>query len=115
MAHRLAYEAHIGPIPTGMFVCHKCDNPSCVNPDHLFLGTHQDNMTDKVVKHRHCHGETHGMHKLNEQQVVELILAGNKSTNELAAMLGVTPDHIAVIRSGKAWKHLHNGARSATS
>lgn len=68
-AHRLSFEICFGPIPEDKIVCHKCDTPECFNPFHLFLGTHQDNIADKVQKNRTIYGSSHPRAKLDEASV----------------------------------------------
>jgi HNH endonuclease len=97
-AHRVSYELYIGP-PGDLHVLHKCDNPSCVNPDHLFLGTDQDNMTDKRYKGRG------GTNKLTEDEV-RLIRADVRLHREIATTYGVTIPLISMIKRNKIWKHL---------
>lgn len=96
-----------GEIPKGMFVCHTCDNPHCINPDHLFLGTHMDNMRDMVQKGRafHAIGEHNGRHKLTKEGVIQIkeLLNTVKNCSELARQFGVAPKTINDIKLGKKW------------
>ena len=105
LTHRLAWENANGPIPEGMHVCHKCDVRSCVNPDHLFLGTHADNMADKVAKQRQNRGESHGTSKLTEAQVLA-IRADSRSQSQVAADYGVSQTRISFIKLRKHWRHI---------
>lgn len=77
-AHRISYEIHKGEIPKGMEILHECDNSLCVNPDHLRIGTHQDNMNDMVKRKRHGAGERHNKCKITDAQVLEMIKLKNE-------------------------------------
>lgn len=108
-AHRLAYAFTYGPIPKGLLVCHRCDNPPCVNPSHLFLGTHIDNARDMVAKGR-CHppklkGQAHGKSKLTESDVLS-IRADTRPERVIAAEYGLCRRHVGCIRRHESWKHL---------
>lgn len=104
---RFIYESINGPIPNGMFVCHKCDNPLCVEVDHLFLGTPKDNAQDMVSKGRlkipDNSGENNGMSKLTAE-LVNHIRTSNKSNTAIAKEVGVTQGCISNIRNYKSWK-----------
>jgi hypothetical protein len=109
-ANRFSWSAYNGqPIPKGLFVLHTCDNRLCVNPDHLFLGTNQDNMDDMRAKGRHINsvprGTTHRCAKLTEDDVRE-IRASNKQHRELAKQYGVSHANIGGIKRRTLWKHL---------
>lgn len=109
LGHRVSYIVNRGAIPDGMDVCHKCDNPACVNPNHLFLGTHQDNMDDKVRKGRQPRGEWNSNAKLTDEQVgrIKLELAERTGSNSaIARRYGVTRKTIDAIEHGRTWAHI---------
>lgn len=108
-AHRLSYEIHFGTIPRGMHVLHKCDNPSCVSPEHIFLGTNIDNIRDMVKKGRNAKGFTNGrgMAKLTNEDIISIRdLLKEKTQKEVAAIFGMSYSCINGIKTGRSWRHL---------
>ncbi len=108
-AHRASYLAFVGVIPKGMFVLHRCDVPSCINPNHLFLGTQSDNIKDMYSKGRfkrkQFRGETSPAAKLKEIDVVA-IRKSDLNTKTLSELFGVTTRSISQIRARETWKHI---------
>jgi hypothetical protein len=110
---RVAYELVNGPIPAGQDVLHKCDNPPCCNPEHLFLGDDAANSKDAMAKRRHAHGETNTHAKLTEEQVLEIRRRyrytgprGKTNVAELAKEYGVAKVTLYAAASRRSWKHL---------
>lgn len=105
LAHRLSYEIAFGPIPEGMHVRHRCDYPACVNPTHLVIGTHGDNMRDMAERGRAARnfGTASGRAVLTEEQVAE-IRRRYVTHRQLATEFGVTVDAIRSALHG--WKHI---------
>lgn len=108
-AHRVSFEQFVRPIPPGQCICHSCDNPSCVNPGHLFLGTISDNNKDRYNKGRVPKGEDNPATILTEEQVIEikrLLKDGKMTGTAIANKYGVTSWTISRIKCGKNWKHI---------
>lgn len=105
MTHRLAYELVKGPIPEGLIVRHRCDNPPCCNPDHLLVGTYADNTDDAVERNRLPTGERSGTAKITVEQV-RYIRANpdNLTRAALVQRFGLSKCYISAIRSGKVWR-----------
>ena len=103
-AHRLAYELFVGKIPVGMVVCHKCDNPRCCNPDHLFIGTQKENIADMIFKGRRAlrFGVKNTQNKLNEEQVIE-IFKSNQTQRQIAEKFKIDQSTVSNIKTGKIW------------
>jgi hypothetical protein len=107
-AHRISYYLCTDIWPGDLIVCHSCDNPCCVNPEHLWLGTHADNNRDKEEKGRgnHPFGEEHGQTALRNDDVIqikEMIKEGLKGTGEIGRIFGVSAKVIRRIRAGNWW------------
>jgi hypothetical protein len=104
-AHRVSYELACGPIPEGLHVLHKCDVRCCVNPDHLFLGTNDDNVKDKVAKGRQARDRSMGKVKLTPEQVHAI--RRESGTHRLIGLkYGIGRSQVRRIQLGEAWAHL---------
>lgn len=115
-SHRFSYALHKGPIPDGLCVCHKCDTPQCVNPDHLFVATNEENTADRVRKGRTVSGRSgaknppkHARHhqaKLSQSDVDEirrLASEGRMTQREIAALFGISQANVSTIKCGVSW------------
>ena len=118
-AHVASFILHFGIPKTGHEVCHKCDNPHCVNPDHLFGGTRSDNMQDACQKgrakginsERKRLGEKSPFHFLNSKQVLEIVKLCNErkiSQEKIGGRFGVTQSCVMLIKTGRSWSHITN-------
>lgn len=106
LAHRLAWTLTHGDIPPETFVLHHCDNPPCINPAHLYLGTQHDNMRDMIARERYNNkGERNGRAKLTAN-LVRYIRTSSKTGAELGRELGVSRVIISSIRLRKSWQHI---------
>lgn len=111
VAYRASFAMHKGPIPTGLQVLHRCDNPRCVNPDHLWVGTQVDNLEDCVAKGRNAVfvGEAHGQAKLTEDDVRAIraeYAAGGVTLRALASRYGMSVGGLHHIILGRTWTHV---------
>lgn len=108
-AHRVSWTLHFGPIPNGLFVLHSCDNPPCVRPDHLWLGTNADNNRDAASKGRSACGESNGQSKLTEHQVkmIRRLRATTTFTQaQIARRFGIAQSMVSMIERRHKWKRV---------
>lgn len=106
--HRFVWLLCFGEIPEGKIVRHKCDNPPCVNPFHLLLGTNEDNVSDRQQRQRHSYGEGHYAAKITERTAKAIIVALQEDSSQtaIARSFGVSKWLVNDIKIGKSWKHL---------
>lgn len=107
-ANRISYALFNRVTPKGMFVCHRCDNPECVRPDHLFLGTAADNAYDRGIKKRNAFGEKSGTAILKEKEVLEIdaLIDLRIPERAIAAQFGISRRSIQKIKYRENWKHI---------
>jgi hypothetical protein len=108
-AHRLSYQIHYGMFESSLFVCRQCDNPACVNPEHLFLGTNQDNVNDKVSKNRQLKGSQIHNSKLVEDDIIRirhLWFVEKCPQSKIAEMFGIGAKAVSKIVTNKRWTYV---------
>lgn len=118
IASRYSWIIHFGQIPDGLFVCHECDNPPCVRPDHLFLGTNLENMADAASKGRMARGAKQWLSKLTDESVMsirEKYATGLRTQKSLSKEFGVCQSVINYVINGRTWKHVGISDTSAAS
>lgn len=117
-AHIVSFEDEYGcSVPSGLCVCHTCDNPPCIRPDHLWIGTRLDNWNDMRLKGRHTHGESHAKAILNTQDIIDIrrLRSDGISAVAIAKWYGIPGVTVSPILRGEAWKHVLGAADMSIS
>ena len=107
-AHRASYYLHNGVDPLSSLVCHSCDEPTCVNPAHLFVGTQGENIADMVAKNRNAKGSKNGWAVLKEEDVHEMrkLFADGMPNKDIASIYGIDKSHVWRIVTRRVWLHI---------
>jgi len=105
-AHRIAWMMQNRPVDSDVLICHRCDNPSCVRPSHLFSGTHKDNLSDAASKDRTAFGERHPMAVISEAKVraIRALHLSGFTREEIAPLFGVSPRHVSKVARSYSWR-----------